>query len=254
MSGQAPPDRLAGSSVVVAGASRGIGAASAAACAAAGARAVTLLGRSTERLRATKEAVVERGAACRAVACDVTSAPDVEAAFAEVERVDVLVYSAGRNRPQPFEDVAPATIDELFAVNVRGAFLAAQAAARAMRRAREGGVIVFLSSQMGHVGAARRTVYCATKHALEGLTKALAVELAADGIRVVSVAPTFVRTEMTAAQLDDPAVGPQLLAQIPRGRFGTVEEVAAGIVYAASPAAALLTGSSLVLDGGWTAR
>jgi NAD(P)-dependent dehydrogenase (short-subunit alcohol dehydrogenase family) len=121
---------------------------------------------------------------------------------------------------------------------------------------REGtaGAIVLVSSQMGHVGAARRTVYCATKHAVEGLVKAMALELAPSGIRVVSVAPTFVRTEMTAAQLDDPAVGGELLAQIPLGRWATPAEVAGAVVWAASPAAAMLTGASLVLDGGWTAR
>jgi NAD(P)-dependent dehydrogenase (short-subunit alcohol dehydrogenase family) len=119
---------------------------------------------------------------------------------------------------------------------------------------RRPGVIINVSSQMGHVGAPLRTVYCATKHALEGLTKALAVELAPHDIRVVSVAPTFVRTEMTAAQLDDPAIASALLAQIPLGRFATVEQVASAVVYAASDAAGALTGASLVIDGGWTAK
>ena len=123
-----------------------------------------------------------------------------------------------------------------------------------MRRRGEGGVIIAISSQMGHVGALDRTVYCATKHALEGLNKALALELAPDGIRTVTIAPTFVRTALTAAQLDDPRIGPALLDQIPQGRFGTAGEVAAAVAFAASPAAALMTGSSLVLDGGWTAR
>jgi NAD(P)-dependent dehydrogenase (short-subunit alcohol dehydrogenase family) len=125
---------------------------------------------------------------------------------------------------------------------------------QAMRAAGAGGTIIMISSQMGHVGAAQRSVYCATKHAVEGLTRALAVELAPEGIRVLSIAPTFVRTAMTAGQLDDPDVGPALLEQIPLGRFGTAEEVAGAVVYAASPAAALMTGTSLVLDGGWTAR
>ena len=107
---------------------------------------------------------------------------------------------------------------------------------------------------MGHVGAPERTVYCASKHAVEGMVKALAVELAPDGIRVVSVAPTFVRTEMTAVQLDDPALAARALEQIPLGRFATVDDVAAAVAWAASPAAAMLTGTSLVVDGGWTAR
>jgi NAD(P)-dependent dehydrogenase (short-subunit alcohol dehydrogenase family) len=107
---------------------------------------------------------------------------------------------------------------------------------------------------MGHVGAVDRTVYCASKHAVEGLTKAMALELAPHGIRVVSVAPTFARTPLTAPWLDDPDTGPALLAQIPLGRWVTPEEVAAAVVWAASPAAASVTGTSLVLDGGWTAR
>jgi NAD(P)-dependent dehydrogenase (short-subunit alcohol dehydrogenase family) len=111
-----------------------------------------------------------------------------------------------------------------------------------------------ITSQMGHVGAPLRTVYCTTKHALEGLVKALAIECAPSGVRVVSIAPTFVRTDMTAAQLDDPQIAQRLLEQIPQRRFGTPEEVASAVVYAASPAAAMMTGSSLMLDGGWTAR
>jgi NAD(P)-dependent dehydrogenase (short-subunit alcohol dehydrogenase family) len=151
-------------------------------------------------------------------------------------------------------DVCEETFDRLVAVNVRGAFFVAQAAVHKMHRAGRGGAIVMISSQMGHVGARLRTVYCATKHAVEGLVKALAVECAPMGVRVVSIAPTFVRTDMTAAQLDDPQIGPQLLGQIPQGRFGTPDEVASAVVYAASPAAGMMTGSSLMLDGGWTAR
>jgi NAD(P)-dependent dehydrogenase (short-subunit alcohol dehydrogenase family) len=115
-------------------------------------------------------------------------------------------------------------------------------------------MIVFVSSQMGHVGAPDRSVYCASKHAVEGLVKALGVELAGDGIRVVSVAPTFVRAELTAAQLDDPVVGPRIVGQIPAGRVATVDEVAKTIVWAASADAPMITRSSILVDGGWTAR
>lgn len=246
--------RLDGKAVAVVGASRGIGAASALACARAGAVTVSLLGRSEADLDAVAAEVSEAGAEAAVVSCDVTSLEAIEAAFATIPRVDVLVASAGANQPQPFLDVSAETFDWLFALNVRGTFFIAQEAARKMAVAGEGGVIVIVSSQMGHVGAVNRSVYCASKHALEGLTKALAVELAGVGVRVVSVAPTFIRTEMTAAQLDDPEIGPQLLAQIPGGHFGTPEDVAEGVVFAASPAASLLTGSSLLLDGGWTAQ
>lgn len=243
---------LAGKAVVITGASRGIGAACAIACAEAGARLVTLLGRSREALSRVAGQVQKSGADAAIVACDVTSTSSLEQAFSTVDRVDVLIISAGGNQPEPFLDVTRETFDGLFSLNVRAAFFAAQAATRKMIESGAGGTIVMISSQMGHVGAANRTVYCATKHAVEGLTKALAVELAGAGIRAVSVAPTFIRTDMTAAWLDDHEVGPALLSEIPRGRFGTVEEVASAVVFAA--AADLMTGSSLIVDGGWTAK
>jgi len=117
-----------------------------------------------------------------------------------------------------------------------------------------GGAMVFLSSQMGHVGAPRRAVYCATKHAVEGLTRALAVELAPRGIRVVSIAPTFVETGLTAPFLADPEFRADVLAQLPLGRLATADDVAAAALFAASPAAGSVTGTSLRVDGGWTAR
>jgi NAD(P)-dependent dehydrogenase (short-subunit alcohol dehydrogenase family) len=243
--------RLDGKHVVVAGASRGIGAATALACAEAGAGTVTLLGRSEERLASAVAAVTRAGAKAAAIACDLTDTGEIERTFAAIGPHDVLVHAAGTNRPEPFEDVAPETFDELFDVNVRGAFFTAQASARQLR---PGGAIVFISSQMGHVGARDRTVYCASKHAVEGLVKALAVELAERAIRVVSVAPTFVKTAMTRHLLEDPETGPALLAQIPQGRLGTLEEVAATVVFAASPAAGMVTGSSILVDGGWTAK
>jgi NAD(P)-dependent dehydrogenase (short-subunit alcohol dehydrogenase family) len=245
---------LAGRSVLVAGASRGIGAAVAAACARAGASHVALAARGEAALARVAGVVEEAGAAAQALACDLTDPAAARAAVDAATGLDVLVYAAGTNRPQPFAEVDAETYDALFAVNIRAAFFTAQAAAQRMLREGTSGAIVLISSQMGHVGAVRRTVYCATKHAVEGLVKAMALELAPAGIRAVSVAPTFVRTDMTASQLDDPSIGPGLLAQIPLGRWATPDEVAGAVVWAASPAAAMLTGTSVVLDGGWTAR
>ncbi|HEX6388320.1 MAG TPA: SDR family oxidoreductase, partial [Solirubrobacteraceae bacterium] len=167
--------------------------------------------------------------------------------------VDILVNGAGTNRPAPLVDVAVEDLDLLLAQNVRAPLLVAQRVVRRLLAEGRPGAIVNLSSQMGHVGYPGRSVYCATKHAIEGMTKALAVELAPHGIRVNAVAPTFLETAMTVAMLDDDAFRGDVLGRIPLGRLGTVEEVAAAIVFLVSPAASLITGASLRTDGGWTA-
>jgi len=242
-----------GRAAVVTGAGRGIGRGCALALAEAGADVVAV-----SRTRAEVEAVareVERlGRAGRAHVCDVTDARGLDQVMRSVERVDVLVNAAGANTPEPFLQVGERSLDALLAVNVKGTFLAAQAAARRMVAARRGGAVVNLSSQMGHVGASGRSVYCATKHAVEGLTKALAVELAPHGIRVNSVAPTFIETPMTTPFLADEAFRAEVIGRIPLGRIGNVSDVVGAVVFLASPAAGLVTGTSLVVDGGWTAQ
>jgi NAD(P)-dependent dehydrogenase (short-subunit alcohol dehydrogenase family) len=145
-------------------------------------------------------------------------------------------------------------LDTMLSLNVRAAYLAAQGAVRAMQRCGNGGVILNITSQMGHVGSTRRTVYCMTKHALEGLTKAMAVELAPDNIRVNAIAPTFIETPLTKPMLDDPTFQDFVLSRIPLGRIGQPDDVAAAVVYLASPAASMVTGTSLIVDGGWTAQ
>jgi NAD(P)-dependent dehydrogenase (short-subunit alcohol dehydrogenase family) len=154
----------------------------------------------------------------------------------------------------PMGDVPVDVLDLLLDLNVRAAFLTAQAAIRSMQRRGVPGSVVNMTSQMGHVGSPGRTVYCMTKHALEGLTKAMAVELAPAGIRVNSVAPTFVETPMTLPMLDDPAFKSFVLDSIPLGRMAGVDDVAAAVLYLVSPAAGMVTGTSLLVDGGWTAR
>ncbi len=186
--------------------------------------------------------------------CDVTDSRQVEEAVDFLEQVDILVNNAGTNVPEPFLEVSEDNLDRMLAVNVKGVFLVAQAAARCMVERGEGGSIINISSQMGHVGAPRRTVYCATKHAVEGLTKAMAVELAPHNIRVNSVAPTFVETPMTKPFLEEETFREDTLSRIPLGRLGQVEDVMGAVVFLASPAAGLITGASLLVDGGWTAQ
>jgi NAD(P)-dependent dehydrogenase (short-subunit alcohol dehydrogenase family) len=239
---------LDGSVAVITGAGGGLGSACARQLAAAGADLV-LVGRTREPL----ERVAAATGGC-VVVCDVSRGAGVRETIAGLHAVDVLVTCAGGNRPEPFVDVSEEALDWSWALNVRHAFLAAQGAVQRMLARGGGGAIVHVTSQMGHVGAPLRTAYCTAKHAVEGLAKAMAVELAPHGIRVNAVAPTFVETPMTRPYLADARARQALLDQIPLGRLGMADEVAAAVLFAASPASSLMTGASLRVDGGWTAR
>ncbi|WP_019014785.1 SDR family NAD(P)-dependent oxidoreductase [Elioraea tepidiphila] len=245
--------RLHGRRALVTGASRGIGRATAEALAAAGA-AVTLAARAAAELAEGVAAIRAAGGQAEMLVLDVTDTATAKARIAETGPYDILVNNAGINRPKPFLEMDEATFDALYDVNVRAAYFVAQAVARGMVAGGKAGVIVNVSSQMGVVGGPNRTVYCGTKHAVEGMTKAMALELAPRGIRVVTIAPTFVETALAARAFADPATRADILARIPMGRPATVEEVAASVVYLCSPAAGMVTGTHLLVDGGWTAQ
>jgi NAD(P)-dependent dehydrogenase (short-subunit alcohol dehydrogenase family) len=248
----ASPFRLDGKTALVTGAGRGIGRAVALALGQAGAE-LLVNSRTPSELAAVAAEIEAQGGRAHPLPFDVTDGEAARAAIAGLPRLDILVNNAGVNRPQPFLEVDEATLDRMIALNIKAAFIVAQAAARHMARAGSG-VVVNMSSQMGHVGSERdRTVYVMTKHALEGLTKAMAVELAPRGVRVVSIAPTFITTPLTAPFFENAEFKKWVEDRIPLGRIGTVEEVANAVLFLASPAASLVTGSSLLVDGGWTA-
>ena len=244
--------RLDGKRALISGAGRGIGFAAAAALAEAGAH-VTLAARSHDELEAGAAEIRAAGGDAACLVLDVSDLDAVAAAIAASEPFDILVNNAGMNRPQPFLEVSVANFDAIMALNVRSAFFLAQAVARRMVEAGRGGAIINVSSQMGHVGAARRSVYCASKWAMEGMTKAMAVELGPHNIRVNTLCPTFIETPMTRPFFEDPAFKAAVVDKIKLGRVGQVDDLTGAIVFLASGAAALMTGSALVVDGGWTA-
>lgn len=248
----APNFRLDGRRALVTGAGRGIGLACAAALAQAGAH-VTLAARSEGELREACGLIAAEGGRCEHLVLDVTDPLAVDQQVAARGPFQILVNNAGTNRPKPLVDVANEDIDAIFDLNVKAAFYVARAVVKELLAARLPGSIINVSSQMGVVGSPRRTVYCASKHALEGLTKALAWEVGHANIRVNSVCPTFIETAMTAGMFEDPAFRGWVTDRIALGRLGRMDEVAGAVVFLASDASSLVTGSALMLDGGWTA-
>jgi NAD(P)-dependent dehydrogenase (short-subunit alcohol dehydrogenase family) len=237
---------------VVTGAGRGIGAGCALALAEAGAEVVAV-SRTEAEITAVADQIRTTGGRARAAVCDVADDDAVAALFGGLDRVDILVNNAGISVPGPFLTAEARAIDTMLAVNCRAAVVVAQAAARLMERQRSG-VIVNLSSTFGKNGRPGSSIYSATKHFIEGLTKSIAVELAPRGVRVVAVGPTAIDTPLTHARLHDPVIGGDLLSRIPLGRFGQVADVVGAVVFLASPAASMVTGTTLMVDGGWTAQ
>lgn len=247
-----PSFRLDGRRGLVTGAGRGIGLAAAAALADAGAH-VTLVARSGAEIEDVAAAIRAAGGAAEALVLDVLDIAAAERAIAAAEPFDVLVNNAGTNRPKPFVDVTHDDYDAVMDLNLRSAFFVAQAVVKRLVAAGRPGSIINISSQMGHVGGANRTIYCASKWGMEGMTKAMAVDLAAHRIRVNTICPTFIETPLTRPFFEDATFKASVLSKIKLGRIGQVEDLMGAILFLASDAAALMTGSSIVVDGGWTA-
>src|SRR6476620_11172614 len=241
----APSFRLDGKRALVSGAGRGIGLAAASALADAGAH-VTLAARTRDEIEEAATAIRARGQQADALTLDVSDLTAMQKAIAAAEPFNILINNAGTNRPKPLMDVTIEDYDAIMGLNVRAAYFVAQAAARRLIAAKQPGSIINISSQMGHVGAARRSVYCASKHAMEGFTKAMAIELAPHAIRVNTVGPTFLETPLTKPFFDNAAFKAEVLAKIKLGRLGKVEDVLGAVLFLASDASTLVTGTSLV--------
>lgn len=248
-----PSFRLDGRHALVTGAGRGIGLAAAAALAQAGA-AVTLVARSEAEIASGAASLRAAGGIADHAMLDVLDIPAVAAFFAERSAFDVLVNNAGTNRPKAMQDVDEADYDAVLDLNLKSAFFVAQACTKRMIADGRHGSLIHMGSQMGHVGGPNRSLYCASKWALEGMNKAFALDLAHYGIRSNTIAPTFIETPLTRPFFEDPAFKASVLAKIKLGRIGQVEDLMGAIVFLASDASALMTGTSLVVDGGWTAE
>lgn len=247
-----PSFRLDGQHAVVTGAGRGIGSAVAAALADFGAD-VTLVARTGTEIEEVARSIRGAGGKADAVKLDVSDLGAVGAFFADRSAFDILVNNAGTNRPKPMQDVDEADYDTVLNLNLKSAFFVAQACVRQMLKEGKKGSLIHLSSQMGHVGGPSRSLYCASKWGLEGMSKAFALDLAWAGIRSNTIAPTFVETPLTRPFFDDEEFRKSVLAKIKLGRIGRVEDITGAAIYLASDASALMTGTSLIIDGGWTA-
>jgi NAD(P)-dependent dehydrogenase (short-subunit alcohol dehydrogenase family) len=247
-----PSFRLDGRRALVAGASSGIGAACAVALAEQGAQ-VTLCARREPDLRALADQMRAEGMQADVLPLDITNIAATEAAVAARPAFDILVNSAGLARHSPATQTTPEDYDAVSNLNVRAAYFLTRTIARRLLAEGKPGSLINITSQMAHVGGIDRAVYSATKHAVEGMTKSMAIEWGRSGIRVNTIAPTFIRTALTAATFADPDRAAWIASKIKLGRVGEVTDIMGAVAFLASDAAALITGTSLIVDGGWTA-
>lgn len=243
-----PSFRLDGRRALITGAGRGIGLALAAALGGVGAQ-VTLVARTASEIEAAAAQMHGDWAVL-----DVSDLDAVDAFFGTRPAFDILVNNAGTNRPKPMMEVSEADYDAVLDLNLKSAFFVAQACVKQMLAEGLPGSLIHIGSQMGHVGGPNRSLYCASKWALEGMSKAFALDLAGHRIRSNTIAPTFIETEMTRPNFDDPLFKASVLSKIKLGRLGTVEDVMGAALFLASDASALVTGTSIIVDGGWTAE
>ena len=246
-----------GKIALVTGAGKGIGKASAIALAEAGADLI-ILSRTKSDLEKVKKQIIKLKRKCVVYDCDVSNFEDLELVFNKITKIDILVNNAGTNIPEHFKKIKKEDMDYVVDLNLKAAFHVAQMASKLMIKAKNrksiGGSIINISSQLGKVGAPKRSVYNMTKFGIEGLTRGMAIDLAKDNIRVNTVCPTFVETPMVKKFFKDKKFKTKMINNIPLGRLATESDIATAVVYLASNASSMITGSSLMIDGGWTAK
>ena len=247
-----PSLRLDGLCALVTGASSGIGLGCAVALAEAGAH-VVLASRNIKALNEVAEALILNGYSAETLELDISDLSSVQAIFKNQKSFDILVNSAGLGRHTPSLETSAEDFDEVMDVNLRGAYFLTQTVAKALIKAKKPGSLINISSQMGHVGGVDRAVYAASKHAVEGFTKAMAIEWGSHEIRVNTICPTFIRTPLTQSTFDNPDRKKWIEDKIKLGRVGEVEDVMGAVVFLASDASSMITGTALMIDGGWTA-
>lgn len=247
-----PSFRLDNRRALVAGASSGIGAAAAVALAEQGAE-VWVAARRRDELETLATAMQSEGWPAHPLPLDITDIAATESALAALPPFDILVNSAGMARHSPATETTPQDFDAVTALNLRAAYFLTRTVAARLIAAGKPGSLINITSQMAHVGGIDRAVYAATKHAVEGMTKSMAIEWGPHGIRVNTIAPTFIRTALTAATFANPERAAWIASKIKLGRVGEVEDIMGAVAFLASDAAALITGTSLLVDGGWTA-
>ena len=246
-----------GKTALVTGAGKGIGKASAIALAEAGADLI-ILSRTKSDLEKVKNQITKLKRKCVIYDCDISNFEELRSVFNQITKLDIVINNAGTNRPAHFTKIKKEDMDYVVDLNLKAAFHVAQMGAKIMIKLKNrksiGGSIINVSSQLGKVGAPKRSIYNMTKFGIEGLTRGMALDLAKNNIRVNTVCPTFVETPMVKKFFKDKKFKTEMINNIPLGRLATESDIATAIVYLASNASSMITGSSLMIDGGWTAK